>query len=72
MTPAELRALIAAKGMTQAQAGEVMYRTPRCVQEWVAGRRRIDPAAVALLRRARPKTAHKPRRGPRNRAGGDG
>ena len=71
MTPAELRELIAAKGMTQAQAGEVMYRTPRCVHAWVAGRRRIDPAAVALLRLAAPLGAQKPRRGPRNRVKAD-
>ena len=71
MTPADLRARIAAKGMTQAEAASATHRRPRTIEDWLGGRRPIDPAAVELLRRARPKTAHKPRRGPRNRVKAD-
>lgn len=48
-TPAELRALISAAGITQARAADLARVSLRTVQQWLGGGTPAPPAAVELL-----------------------
>lgn len=48
-TPAEIRNLRSALGITQQQAGELIGATRRAWQEWEGGRRNMPPAKWELF-----------------------
>lgn len=50
MTPAELRALIAASGLTQGEAAERLGITRQTAWMWTTGRTPISRQAVALIK----------------------
>lgn len=50
-TPAEVRAARAAAGLTQTEAGAVIYCSLRGWQDWESGARRMHPAFFELFRR---------------------
>lgn len=47
--PEAIRAARAAAGLTQAQAGALIYSTMRTWQDWEAGARRMHPALFELF-----------------------
>ena len=49
MTPTELREARQSLGLTQAQLAPLLGRTTRNIQQWEAGDRSIDPAAIRLV-----------------------
>lgn len=50
-TPAEVRAAREAAGLTQTEAGAVIYCSLRGWQDWESGARRMHPAFFELFRR---------------------
>ena len=47
--PESVRAARRSAGMTQAEAGELVYRTERNWQQWEGGERAMDPALWELF-----------------------
>lgn len=50
MTPADFRQARKSLGLTQGQLAKLMGLAHRTVQKWEGSERKIDPAAVRLLR----------------------
>jgi DNA-binding transcriptional regulator YiaG len=48
--PAEIRAAREAAGLSQVEAGALLYRSGRNWQQWELGERRMDPALWELFR----------------------
>ncbi len=50
MKPAELRAIIESRGITQRQLAEETEVTLRTVERWLEGTRSISPSRAKLIR----------------------